>query len=188
MSATMFVPAAVVARMRVAWRTRVKTCWHSRSTKLKSARMPWHMISGVMLTMWAWRMWRRLTMSVICMREWSSLGWTWTAKRETWEVSMSARTGAGMSARGRGARSSRRKAFHGQPTASSWAASAGGDGSGDSVGDESDFFLWLDAETGGDGGAGSLGEFGGVRGGKQLRGGLVHVQITSSVQGEGTGF
>ena len=36
--------------------------------------------------------------------------------------------------------------------------------------------------------AASLGEFGGVRSGKQLRGSLIHVQITSSVQGEGAGF
>ncbi len=64
----------------------------------------------------------------------------------------------------------------------------GGDGRGDAIGDQRDFFLGLDAQAGGDGGAGSLGELGGVRGGKQLRGGLVHVQITSSVQGEGTGF
>src|SRR5579862_8252450 len=84
--------------------------------------MPWHMISGVMLTMWAWRMRRRLTTSVICMRERSSLGWTWTAKMETWLDSMSARTGAGMSVSGRGAKSSRMKAFQVQPRAESWAA------------------------------------------------------------------
>ena len=45
--------------------------------------MPWHMISAVMLTMWAWRILRRLTTSVICMRLWSSFCWTWTAKIET---------------------------------------------------------------------------------------------------------
>jgi hypothetical protein len=39
-----------------------------RSMARKSALMPWVMISGVMLTIWAWRMRRRLTTSVICIR------------------------------------------------------------------------------------------------------------------------
>ena len=38
---------------------------------------------------------RRLTTSVICMREWDSFGWTSTAKMETWEVSMSSRMSGG---------------------------------------------------------------------------------------------
>ena len=91
--------------------------------------MPWHMISGVMLTMCAWRMWRRLTTSVICMRECSSLGCTCTAKIDTWLVSMSASTAAGMSVSGRGARSSRMNAFHAHPRSASCAASAAAMGS-----------------------------------------------------------
>ena len=96
-----------------------RTAWERRSMARKSARMPWVMISAVMLTMWAWRMRRRLTTSVICIRLWSSLGWTSTAKMLTWEVSMSARTVAGISVSGRGARASRTKAFQTQPMRSS---------------------------------------------------------------------
>ena len=81
--------------------------------------MPWVMISPVMSTMWAWRMRRRLTTSVICMREWVSLGWASTAKIEACELSMSSSTSAGMAAIGRGASASRTKAFHVQPTRSS---------------------------------------------------------------------
>jgi hypothetical protein len=125
----MSVPAAVVARMRVAFFTRSSTFCESRSTRLKSARMPWHMISGVMLTMCAWRMWRRFTTSVICMRECSSLACTCTAKMETCEVSMSSSTAAGMSTSGRGARSSSTNTFHGQPRSASCAPRAAAIGS-----------------------------------------------------------
>ena len=121
----MSVPAAVVARMRVAFFTRSSTFCDSRSTRSKSARMPWHIISGVILTMCAWRMWRRLTTSVICIRDCNSLGCTCTAKMETCEVSMSASTAWGMSTSGLGARSSSTNAFHWHPRlASSWPSAA----------------------------------------------------------------
>ena len=81
--------------------------------------MPSHMICGVMLTMWAWRMWRRFTTSVICMREPELIGLHLTAKMDTWEVSMSARTAAGILVSGRGARSSSTKPFQRQPHDSS---------------------------------------------------------------------
>ena len=68
--------------------------------------MPSHMICGVMLTMCAWRMRRRFTMPVICMRDCSSLGCTCTAKTDTWLCSISAAMAAGKSTSGRGASSS----------------------------------------------------------------------------------
>jgi len=48
-------------------------------------------------------------------------------------------------------------------------------------------FLLARCEAGGYGGAGSGGEFAGTKR-KAMRGSLIHVQISSSVQGEGTGF
>ena len=51
------------------------------------------MIWCVMLTMCAWRIWRRLTMSVICMREPSSFACACAAKMLTCARSRSARIG-----------------------------------------------------------------------------------------------
>jgi hypothetical protein len=47
----------------------------------------------------------------------------------------------------------------------------GGDGLRRAIGDEGDFFVWLDAETGQDGGAGAGNEFGRVVLRKQVRNG-----------------
>jgi len=76
--------------------------------------MPWHMISGVMLTMW-----RGACAAVDDVGHLHAgaelVGLDLHGEDGDWEVSMSARTAAGMSARGRGARSSRRKADQWQP-------------------------------------------------------------------------
>src|SRR5437867_1374903 len=72
-SAVKSVPTAVFARIREARRTISTTFWLIRSTFRKSARMPSSMIWRLMLTMCACLMWRRFTISVICMRERSSL-------------------------------------------------------------------------------------------------------------------
>ncbi len=84
--------------------------------------MPSCMMRASLLTMWAWRIFRRFTTSVICMRVLSSFGWAWTAKMETWLDSMSSRIAGGISASGRGARSSSTKARKGAPALSSSAA------------------------------------------------------------------
>ena len=76
------------------------TCVLMRSTSSKSARMPSSMIRRSMFTMWAWRILRRFTTSVICMRVRSSLACAFTAKMLTWLVSMSSRTARGMSPSG----------------------------------------------------------------------------------------
>ena len=69
--------------------------------------------------MCACRILRRFTMSVICMRDFSSLRCTRTAKMLTWLVSMSAAISGGSSISGRGARSSSTNALNGEPTCSS---------------------------------------------------------------------
>ena len=63
------LPPFVVARTSFALRTMSITFVLSRSTLWKSARMPSSIIWRLMLTMWPWRIFRRLTMSVSCMRE-----------------------------------------------------------------------------------------------------------------------
>jgi hypothetical protein len=102
--------------------------------------------------MCAWRMCRRFTMSVICMRERSSLVCTCTAKMETCEVSMSASTAAGISISGRGAKSSSTKTFHGQPRSASCVPKAAAIGSVARVGNQRDLLRRIDAQAGGDGG------------------------------------
>ena len=66
------LPPVVVARTSFALRTMSITFGLRRSTLWKSARMPSSIICRLMFTMWAWRILRRLTMSVSCMRELSS--------------------------------------------------------------------------------------------------------------------
>ena len=106
----MSVPAGLVARISRAAEAICQTCVLMRSTSSKSARMPSSMMRRSMFTMCAWRILRRLTTSVICMRVRNSLGCAFTAKMLTSLVSMSSRISAGMSVSGRGARSSRTKA------------------------------------------------------------------------------
>jgi hypothetical protein len=100
------VPAGVLARTSAVARAISITFKLMRSTSRKSARMPSHMICLVMLTMCAWRICRRVTTSVICMRERSSWACAWAAKMLTWLLSRSSITGRGISASGRGATSS----------------------------------------------------------------------------------
>ena len=109
MVAVMSVPAAVVARTTFATLASSQIFWLSRSTSRKSARMPFFMISAVMLTMWAWRMPRRFTTSVICIRVFNSFICACTAKMLTWLDSISSSTWGGMSVNGRGAYSSSTK-------------------------------------------------------------------------------
>ncbi len=105
------MPAGEVARTLRALVTSAITLALSASTLRKSARIPSSMICRLMFTMCACRMRRRLTMSVICMRERSSFRWTRDAKMLTWLFSMSAAIAAGRSVSGRGATSSRMNAW-----------------------------------------------------------------------------
>src|SRR5215469_13222511 len=86
--------------------------------------MPSRMICGVMFTMCACRMRRRFTTSVICIRERSSFACTCTAKIDTSDDSISVRISAGISVRGRGARSSSTNPAHLHPSRSSSCAIA----------------------------------------------------------------
>ena len=109
---------AVVARTYVALRTLSSTAWLSRSTALKSARIPCVIISGVIFTMCAWRIRRRFTTSVICIRLFSSFGCTSTAKMLTCELSISSSTSAGIPSSGRFANSSSTNEFQAQSSSS----------------------------------------------------------------------
>ncbi len=96
------VPAAVLARTCFARRTISTTLVLMRSTFRKSARMPSSMICWSILTMWAWRILRRFTTSVICIRDRSSLACACTAKMLTSLVSRSSTISRGRSLSGRG--------------------------------------------------------------------------------------
>ena len=122
--ATMLVPAGVVARISRAALAMRHTCVLMRSTSSKSARMPSSMMRRSIFTMWAWRILRRFTTSVICMRVRSSLACARTAKMLTWLVSISSSTAGGISVSGRGARSSRIQALYAAPRRSSSRARA----------------------------------------------------------------
>ncbi len=90
----MSVPAGLVARISRAAPASCHTCVLMRSTSSKSARMPSSMMRRSMLTMWACRILRRFTTSVICMRVRNSLACAFTAKMLTSLVSMSSSTAA----------------------------------------------------------------------------------------------
>jgi hypothetical protein len=82
-------------------------------------------------------------MSVICMRDFSSLRCTCTAKMLTSLVSMSAAISGGRSVSGRGARSSSTKALKGEPSCAKFLRDAGGDFAAGVVRDERDLLAGL---------------------------------------------
>ena len=102
---------------------------------------------------------RRLTTSVICMRERSSLGCTCTAKMETWRrFHILKHRGGHVCER------ARREVFknEGIERASALGELGGNrscDGLGHAIGDQRDLFVRLNAQAGEDGGAGAGNKF-----------------------------
>ena len=90
-------------------------------------------------------------MSVISMRDFSSLRCTLTAKMLTWLVSMSSAISDGSAVSGRGARSSSTNALKGEPSVAQFLRDAGGNFAAGVVGDERDFLVGLNAQAGVDG-------------------------------------
>ena len=86
-------------------------------------------------------------MSVICMRDLSSLVWACTAKMLTWLVSRSSPMTCGRSVSGRVATSSSTHALYGAANFFERVNEGGGDLDADLVRDHGDFFRWLYAQA-----------------------------------------
>ncbi len=144
---TISVPAGLVARISRAALAICQTCVLMRSTSAKSARMPSSMMRRSMFTMCAWRILRRFTTSVICMRVRSSFACAFTAKMLTSLVSISSSTARGMSVSGRGARSSSINALILQALPLQFARQRRRHLETGPVGDQRDFLLGLNAQA-----------------------------------------